>query len=54
MRKYLLTVKLVHSVRQLHPNEAVDKQAAEDEDTIKKHIEPSAKRTIKDFGSLIH
>ena len=40
MRKYLLTVKLVHSVRQLHPNVAVDVQAAGVEDEIKKEIEP--------------
>lgn len=40
MRKYLLMVKLVHLVRQLHPNMAVDVQAAEVEDEIKKEIEP--------------
>mgnify|MGYP000354573470 CR=1 FL=1 len=40
MRKYPQTERLVHSVRQLHPNVAVDVQAAEAEDEIKKEIEP--------------
>ena len=41
MRKYPQTERLVHSVRQLHPNVAADtEQAAEVEDEDKKEIEP--------------
>ena len=41
MRKYPQTERLVHSVRQLHPNVAADtEQAAEVEDEEKKEIEP--------------
>ncbi len=41
MRKYQQTERLVHSMRQLHPNVAVVEQAAEEvEDEDKKEIEP--------------
>ena len=51
MRKYPQTERLVHSVRQLHPNVAVDiEQAAEEDIENKKEIEPCARIRTKEFG----